>query len=718
MISWARMSRTLLVAVFAVNVATSSTHAAPVVPDKWNAPTGDGYWVYACDAATRAGYAGDLNKSFSPYVIDHDQWANSTELQEKTKKDPKEIPGAQGQMASTLKPAAERYEIDETSDPAHPRFYKVNAPFQVQAWVAPHRWMSEWGDEAPDLNNHIEMWDNCSSGGGSLGVRRNTDPAVRDKSLRRFQFFKLALGDDTFRQAYGDIGAGWRFALPEEVDTSGLTIEGFKLEDRIRTVKTAQPECDRGGDDYDSSVGVLCGWAPGTSLARPGWGAGWGIARQTLDDRANDQFRFCQPHGTWTDGRNVNPDGTTPWGSDSKYVSFGSPDPGGLWNDYNYSTRSFGSSHRPYFRDGGGEYDALMTGSGKVSNPDSTCEITGGRGWYYSEPGNKAYRISAYVSCYRSMPSRAACRAIDDEPPAARANFINHGVRARVDGATVRIRDALPPVVTITGGTLNRNGGIANDDSVNPENLTFTAVDNAGVRRVQIDFDGPGVSYVYRNEYNWTADGNVCDYRYPIPCAGATAGNASKKPSWAPGVSERMFAPISENADDLRPGAYQITITAWDASGRSDQKVARFRVDRNLRNDCTGEIVTTQGPEVTCGSRALPSTAARPVPAAQNTTVPPTSGRSIFSYTLLRPLVNSTTNTGVSQCATNTNVIRGSGHGGSLSEPELNMIMAVTLDLSVLAPRGRSVGTQQLRTTFDLPARQDIEYRAALGCSR
>lgn len=713
MIAWFRVFGGAMVVAAMVGVAATSAFAAPpVVPDKHNPGTGQGYWVYACDAAARAGYTGDLNKSFSPYVIDHDQWVNTPELQQKTQKDPQEIPGAAGAMAATVGPSVDRYEIDSTSDPAHPRFYKVNQAFQVRAWVSPFKWMSEWGGNAPDLNDHIEMWDQCSVGGSSLGVRRRTDPSVRDKAIRRFQFFKLSLGDDSYKLAFGDIGAGWRFTLPKDVGASKLVIERFRVEDRIHSVKTAQPECDRGGTDFKAKLGVLCGWAPGTQYARPGWGAGWSIVRDLADDRGTDQFRFCQPHGTWTDARI-----SSAWG---KNVSVGAPDPGGLWNDYNYSTKSYGSAARPYFRKGSGEYDGMMTGSGPVSDPDARCGISGGREWYYSDPGNKAYSIKALISCYRSMPSRAACRAINDEPATARANFIDWGVRARVDGATVFVRDLEPPTVTITGGSLNRNGGVANDGTINAENLTYTASDNAGIRRIRVTIDGPGVSYVYRDESNLTVDGDVCDYRYPIPCAGATAGRNELKPAWAPGVAERMFAPILENADDLRPGSYVISITAWDASNQqSPTAQARFRVDQNLRVDCRGAIVQTGTPEATCGSRSIPpSTAYAPTPAASTSTAPPVTGRSIFSYTLLRPISTSSTNTGVSQCVTDTNVIRGSGSGGSLSDPELNMITAVTLDLSVLAPRGTSVGTQQFRTTFDLPSRQDTTYRAALGCSQ
>ena len=105
MIAWFRVFGGAMVVAAMVGVAATSAFAAPpVVPDKHNPGTGQGYWVYACDAAARAGYTGDLNKSFSPYVIDHDQWVNTPELQQKTQKDPQEIPGAAGAVAATVGP--------------------------------------------------------------------------------------------------------------------------------------------------------------------------------------------------------------------------------------------------------------------------------------------------------------------------------------------------------------------------------------------------------------------------------------------------------------------------------------------------------------------------------------------------------------------------------------------------------------------------------------
>lgn len=666
------------VAIAMVAAFAPAAQAVPTTAPTWGNKavpyvSGTGYWVFVCQSAYRAGYRGDLNKAFSPTVGDNDVRFPDGPLGRKV----------------GMNPPRQRFQIDRT-DPALPIDRLVGS--------------------APDLDSFFDLWDTCTTSSGSLGVRRRPEQRA---ALPRYDWN----GDGL---AQGGISTGWRLAFDPD---NRLEIERMYIEDEVRSYKTAS----------------------GGPVATPGWEAGWGVARSNLatdrfGERSGDQIRMCRGHGSWADGRRPN----TWW----KDITSSAISSGGGFADENFSTTVYGdNSAAPFYKaprsDGlYGDYFGTMGGSGGTdADPDSTCRMAydgdssaSSGEWYWSPASDGIYSLGFSIHCASAAPSDRRCRSRNTtgawrETPAARTNAINHGTFVRTEGVRLYVKDYTDPRITFTtpaGTGLNRSGGRADNGTSGYESLDFDTEDNSGVRRVQVRVVKPDGSQVtVRDAYNTTVDGDVCDYRHPVPCAGATGGG--NRPSWAPGVNASMNGPFLLNADDLPTGTYRINVQAWDGANNTSTLQASFRVDDNILHDCTGSEVRTASSLVNCGSTGavcdttttcVDPTSVRPSrPTAGGPyATPPTTGQGVFSYGLafnanadgIAPPGNG--------CRVIESVISGSGSGGGLSDREKNQIISVTLDFSGFSTLGSSVGTQDLRATFDLPARRDTRYRSALGC--
>jgi hypothetical protein len=673
---------TCVLATFVVQAAPTQAAAPntkPTFPAKGSSPfvTGQGYWIFVCAAAKQFGYTGDLNRAFKASIHDNDFAFPKGEFGIKVAKEPS--------------PA--RYTIDRT---------KGSLP------IITHR-------GTQDLGTFYDAWDNCDSSNASptFGVRRK--PGQTDK-LNRYDYN----GDGL---AQGGIGVGFGFHFDP---IEGLAVERFKIDDNIRNYRTAD--------------------GPNGTAA---WEAAWGVGREHLKPKATsikdteavgDQIRVCRGHGTWADARRDNK-----W---FKSVASKWTASGGGYADENFSTTVFGSGNVPFYRaaaDDGtyGDYSGMMGYSASTDAvPLSTCHISGdgsaaGSGrWYWSPPGDGLYNLSFNVDCNNAAPSPKACRARDTttawrEPAGTRAIALNWGPEITASGVHIYVQDDKAPAVKITNSglyTLNSGNALANDGTVKPEKLTFTASDNGGLRRVRITLTKPtGGKVVLRDLANKTDEGLNCDYRYALPCPGATAG--SNRPPYLPGLKSQMNAPVVLNADDLPVGKYSIEVKAWGAVNDTSTATAKFRVDRNLLTDCDGSVVQTKTTLQNCGSDTnicgaaascttpLCTTCGPYTPPGGPMAPLPKTGKGVFSYGLA--FNNTASGTGpaaASGCKVIENVISGNGTGGGLSDREKNQIVSVTLDFSGFSMLGSSLGTQDLRATFDLPGRLDARYRSALGC--
>lgn len=637
-----------------------------------------GYWVFVCKSAKEAGYTGDLNKAFTPRVIDFD----------------KSFPDGEEGAAVTEYPDPKRYEIDKT---------KPSLPIKVlNAKVN--------GQPTPDLEKFFNVWDNCNSSDPdpSFGVKRRPNELG---ALARYDYNRDGL-------AQGNIGAGWSFNFNPNY---GLEVERLYVDDDIRAYRTSQA----------------------SNPSAPPWLSTWGVSRSRLGgeshgERSGDQIRVCRGSGQWADGRHGNS-----WWKD---ISSGAESSGGGYHDVNYSTSVYGSYGAPNYRgpdsDGlYGDYSGMMSGTdGTHADPDARCHIAfdgtaagSGREWYWAPAKDGIHSVNIEVSCATSAPNADyRCRSRNTtgswiEGPMARANALNHGVSLTARGVRLFINDYDNPTLKITGGTLNRNGANATDGTSKLEDLTFDLKDNSGIRRMEIRVTKPGGAVVrIRNVENRTADGELCDYRFPIPCAGATATNQSR-PAWASGVEQAMLDPVKLNADDLPNGTYTVTIQAWDAANRTSSASARFSVNSQLVTNCRGDEIRTTATRENCGSANPVCTGAGCLPTDRPSNdpiptgpwaSPPKTGTGIFSYSLAyNPSANGLSPSG-GGCTVIESVIGGSSpdSGGALNDREKNQIISVTLDFSGFSSLGQSLGTQDLRSTFDLPARRDSRYRSALGC--
>jgi hypothetical protein len=674
-------ARVVALAAAVLALAAGSAMAVPTAQPTWgtkaqpykkpDGSAGPGYWIFVCGSAKDAGYKGDLNFAFKPSVDDSDA----------------EFP--EGEFGPTVRkaPPKDRFEID-MSDPALP-IRRLSGSL--------------------DLDSYLDVWDNCNSkyASPSFGVSRRTD---QTKPLPRYDFN----GDG---DAQGQLGVQWRFGF---TGGNSLEVERMFFDDDIRSFKTTQ-----------------------TANKVPGWELGWGIARRTLSgDATGDQIRVCRGHGNWADGRWAN----TWW---KNVTSVDNVSSGGGYSDLNFSTTTGGRiASAPFYAAPNADGDPLeyldkMNGSGDEENPDSLCHIkydgdtkASAGEWYWSKAQQGIYSITMFMICKSQSPDRdKRCRGLAtgsglQEASKARTNALG-GQFIRAYGVRMWVTDDKDPLVQFKTSTLiSKKSGSklvpVTDGTPKEEYLDFDAADAAGLRRLRIQIRRPNGSVVtMRDVENKTAEGEVCDYRYAVPCAGGTGG--TNRPAWVPSVQKAMLDPLYLNADDLPPGTYTWTIQAWDGSNRTSTASTSFLVDTNLVAQCTGDIVRTSATQDTCGSTGKvcesvatcnPSTN----PATETTpTGPfapaPNTGDGIFSYTLAS---NGTAN-GMSPssgggCKVIESVISGSGSGGGLSDREKNQIISVTLDFSGMSELGSSLGTQDLRMTFDLPSRRDSRYRSALGC--
>ncbi len=670
-----------------------------------------GYWVFVCQSAAEAGYTGKLNKAFVPAIIDRDMWVPNT-------------------SEKKLYPASPRYKLN-MDDPALS--------------------ISRLDSSASDLNAAVDVWDSCDStlpvASRSFGVKRDTsfkEPLRRWDAVKAGRIPYHSNGDghpDVHGNGYaqGTLGVKWYSSFKD--DTS-LEVRQMYFRDELRNVRTKETTA-RDGLDTDKS------WAPG-------WDAGWIVNRDLSGERAGDVFRMCTYGGTWFDGRYANT-----WWKDITSDAILSHNE--MWADENFSTQKGGStdaSSKFYAEDSidaakkAHEYWGNMTGSGTNSAPKSTCRIaydgeakSSAGEWYWSDRNQRINGIVVQYVCGEKVVSKQECRGLGSgsglqEDAGVINRFNSQGAGVQVNGALMFMLDKKAPTVKITGGSLDLNGGaLTKKPTSTPDNLEFDASDDAGLRNVSIVITKPnGTKETVRDASNVTSDGLVCDYRYIVPCAGGTGGSVtdddgeipgtdtpSNNPPWVSKSRDAMLSDYLINGQELPPGNYTIAVTATDASNQSASDTASFSVGNvNREHDCHGNEITPGMTPALCGTTSEVCTTAStcaPPPTAEEcctgggSTVPdPTPGKGIFSYDLaVNPTATGSAppSTG---CKVIESVIKGNGDGGGLSDREKNQIISVTLDFSGFSTLGTSLGTQDLRTTFDLPSRRDSRYRNALGC--